>query len=194
MQIFRRHSIIFGRFRNYLYLCSVKRVEYIVPIDYLRGNISGCQTITYDGGTAYAMGVGERVTADNYRPSLITMAAISRTGVKKYFQVRTKTTVNMTAAAKRNLAAMGGSGALYASLINHKDAAIYAQCVAAKPKGITLRQFIVPLMRDALNNKDQQIAITSGVNIVNPWVSSETPNVPISPVILDKFNSELSNT
>lgn len=185
--------MIFGRFMNYLYLCSVKRVEYIVPIDYMRGNISGCQTITYDGGRAYETSVGDRVTADDYRPSLITMVSTNRYGTKKFFQVRTKTTINMTATVKHNLAIMGGSGALFASLLSHKDADIYAQCVAAKPKGITLRQFIVPLMRNALNEKVSRIEIASGVYIVNPWVSAETPNVPISQAILDKFNSELSN-
>ena len=91
---------------------------------------------------------------------------------------------------------MGGAGAIYASLINHKDAAIYAAINAAFDaediKGLTLRQFVMPKVMDGLRNHSAQLSIADSVYIVNPWVSSETPNVPVSAAILDKFSNELS--
>lgn len=94
---------------------------------------------------------------------------------------------------RSNLALMGGSGALFASLISDKTTAIYTQCVAACPAKMTLRMFIVPLLRAGLAAKNANIVIADNVSIVNPWVSSETPNVPVTSAILNKFNSELSS-
>ena len=113
---------------------------------------------------------------------------------KNYFQVRTRFTVNVSAVAHRNMAIMGGAGALYAALIRDKSTQIYAQCVAAVPKGETLRSFLVPLIRAGLSDKSAQLTIADGVYIVNPWVSSATPNVPVSSAVLDKFAGELSNS
>ena len=166
-----------------------------MPVDYVRGNISGRQNIEYNGGDAYDIADGDRVTSNNYQPRMIAAVRDLYSPRRiKYFSIRTRTTVNMTARMRRNLAEMGGAGALFASLITHKDAAIYAQCVAACPKGMPLRMFIMPLLRVGLAAKNSNIYIADGVNIVNPWVSSDTPNVPVSTAILDKFNSELSNT
>lgn len=99
----------------------------------------------------------------------------------------------MTERVRMNLAVMGGAGALYASLVREKQP-IYYQCVAAKPKGWTLRQFIFPMMMTALSDKDESIVIAEGVEIINPWVSSEEPNVKVSPEILDKFGILANNS
>lgn len=111
----------------------------------------------------------------------------------RYFQVRTRTTVNMTAALRHNLALMGGAGALFASLVSDKTSDIYIACAGVVPRGETLRSFMIPLLRDGLAAKNADIAISGNISIVNPWVSSASPNVPVSQTILDKFSSELSN-
>lgn len=94
---------------------------------------------------------------------------------------------------RHNLALMGGVGALVGSLLRHKESAIYAACLAACPKYCSVRQLVSPALRAGLDNKSATIAITDGVSIVNPWVSSDTPNVPVSAEIIAKFSSELSN-
>lgn len=123
-------------------------------------------------------------------------AVRDRYGIRrlKYFSIRTRTTVNMTARMRNNMALMGGSGALFASLISDKTSAIYAQCVAACPAKMALRMFIMPLLRSGLAAKNANIVIADNVSIVNPWVSSATPNVPVTSAVLDKFNSELSTS
>lgn len=111
----------------------------------------------------------------------------------KYFQVRTRSSINMTATMRHNLALMGGVGALVGSLLRHKESAIYAACLAACPKYCSVRQLVSPALRAGLDQKSATIAIADGVSIVNPWVSSATPNVPVSAEIIAKFSSELSN-
>lgn len=159
----------------------------------MRGNISGRQDIVYgDAAKAYDVPVGSAASGSNYKP-IIVARLIERTR-RKNFQVRTRTTINMTQAMRNNLARMGGAAAIYAALIADKTTSIYNDCVSACPAGVTLRQFVLPLIRQGLTVKDAQISIADGVYIVNPWVSSETPNVPISPAILDKFADVLSNS
>lgn len=111
---------------------------------------------------------------------------------RRYFQVRTRTAVNMTAAQRLNLAVMGGAGALYSSLLRHKDAPIYNACVAACPVKMSLRQFVFPALRAGIRDKLAALAIAEGVEIVNPWVSAAEPNVPISTAVHDKFAAQLS--
>lgn len=172
----------------------MKRIEYICPIDCIHGNISGRQDIEYNGADAYSIPDGSKVSSNNYQARLIAAGRNTFGGYKlRYFSVRTRTTVNMTNRMRLNMALMGGSGALFASLISDKTSAIYAQCVAACPAKMPLRMFIVPLLRSGLAAKNANIVIANNVSIVNPWVSSDTPNVPVTSAILDKFNSELSS-
>lgn len=189
---FGRQNAKFAYIRPILYLCSVKRIEYIMPIDYIRGNISGRQDLKYSGGDAYALPANSRVSADSYQPRMIARVMRKRTYNVKYFQVRTRTTVNMSAATRLNMALMGGTGALIGSLMSDKTSAIYQSCIALTPKEMTLRSFLSPIIRAGLTAKDPSFVVGSGVEIVNPWVSSASPNVPVTQEVLDKFASELS--
>lgn len=175
-----------------LYLCSVKRIEYIAPIDFIRGNISGRQDLKYSGGDAYALPANSRVSADAYQPRMIARVMRKRMYNVKYFQVRTRTTVNMTAAARLNMALMGATGAIIGALLSDKTSAIYKSCLALVPKYMTLRAFLSPIIRAGLAAKSTSFVIGSGVEIVNPWVSDAEPNVPVAAAMLEKFRSELS--
>ncbi len=168
-----------------------------MPVDYMRGALAPRQSHNYsqDGASAYDVPIGETVSARDYQSILV--AKVARLGSAnrlQFFQVRTRSTVNMTAAYRHNCALMGGVGALYASLVRDKSAQVYKDCVRVKPIGKTLRAFLSPILRSGLDAKDTNIVVASGVSIVNPWISSDTPNVPVSTAILDKFSSELSNT
>lgn len=174
----------------------MKRIEYISPVDYIRGNISGRQTLTYGEGetSAYGAPSGEKTAANDYQPRMVAKVAhLYEPWRIKYFQVRTRSSINMTATMRHNLALMGGVGALVGSLLRHKESAIYAACLAACPKYCSVRQLVSPALRAGLDQKSAEIAIADGVSIVNPWVSSDTPNVPVSAEIIAKFSSELSN-
>lgn len=163
----------------------------MAPIDWMVGNLSGRQSIEYGGGAGYDVPIGETITADNYQPRLI--FKYRRKDGRRYYQVRTRTTVNMSAANKTNLSAMGGAGALFAALVRDKQSNIYKACASVCPRDISLRAFIIPLLRQGLIDKVATISIAEGVGIVNPWISTADPNVILPTAILDKFAPVLSN-
>lgn len=166
-----------------------------MPIDYLRGNISGRQDIEYNGADAYSLADGEVVSADDYQPRLVTkVARLGRPNMMRFFQVRTRTSVNMSAAMRSNLALMGGAGALFAALCRDKTAQIYTDCVRVCPRGETLRSFIVPLLRAGLAAKQSSITIADGVVITNPWIYSGTQTLNVPASVISKFAGVLSNS
>lgn len=171
----------------------MKRIAYVMPVNYLRGNLSGNQDIMYNNSSAYDLGDGERVSADNYEPRLV--AKITGKDVYhlvKYFQIRTRTTINMTNAMRTNLALMGGTGAIVGALMRDKTANIYKDCVRACPKKMTLRAFVSPIIRTGLAIKASTFTIADGVTITNPWIYQGTQTLNIDQNIINKFNSILS--
>lgn len=164
------------------------------PVKWVRGNVSGRQDIEYGGAAAYQISDGQKVSADNYQPRIIAKVLREPYATRvKYFQVRTRTSVNMTNAMRLNMALMGGSGALFAGVIDDKSSLLYKDCVSACPRETTLRAWLVPILRDGLRNKDERIVVTAEVFIVNPWISADEPNVQVAANVLDKFRSVLSN-
>lgn len=173
----------------------MKRIEYILPVDFIRGSISGSQDLSaaYDGGAAYALPVGSRVSASGYSAIMVAKVAHVHTPrALRFYQVRTRTTVNMSAAVHRNLALLGGSAAMFAALVRDKSAAIYAACVAACPPRSTIREFILPILRRGLAEGEQLINITDEIQVTNPWKYSGTQTLAVPQSIIDKFASELS--
>lgn len=160
----------------------------------MRGNLSGRQDLNYGEGRAYDIEVGDDVPATNYQPRIV--ARVLRLGSiyqLRTFQVRTKHSVNMTPAMHRNLALMGGVGAIFAAIISDKESQLYNDCVRVCPKGVPLRAFISPILRQGLAAKSSTLVIAEDVAINNPWVSGgEGVTVNISTAVLDKFASELN--
>lgn len=164
------------------------------PVHWMRGKLAGSPELNYDGGKGYDVSIGDVVPAANYQPCLV--AKVLRAPYRdrlRYFQIRTRSSVNMTAATHHNLAVMGGAGALFAALVRQKSSTIYIACVNACPKGQTLRSFVFPILHHGLSVKDANIIIAPHVIIKNPWITNENPNVPVSAAILAKFRTELSN-
>lgn len=164
-----------------------------MPVDWLRGSLSPAQALKYNGADAYTIGDGERVTADDYQPKMV--AKVLRLGspsMVRYYQIRTRSSVNMTSDVRKNMATMGAAAALYAALVSDKQTDIYIACVDACPKGKTLRQFIMPILMDGLDAKVDTINIAANIDITNPWVHDGTQTLTIAPAIIDKFSNVLS--
>lgn len=163
----------------------------MMPIDYMRGNISGRQVLHYeDGLPAFEGTPGTVNVATDYRPRLI--ARFHRRTQLRCYQVRTKTATNLSAANMLSMALLGGAGAIFSSLLRNKSTQIYTDCVNACPKGMTLRGFLVPIIREALGEKSAAIVVADGVTIDNPWITADTPNVPVDAAIISKFAPYLS--
>lgn len=152
-----------------------RRIEYILPVDYIAGSISARQSgITYDGVAAYSLSTDAKTASDNYTPILV--ARYMRARNKRCYQVRTRTSVHLSQDARMNLAVLGGAGAIYAALINRGEH--LHRCIS------------FPVLMEMLRTKASG-AQCEGIAVDNPWRVAD-PNVSVAPAILAKFNSLLS--
>lgn len=181
----------------------MKRIEFIAPVEAMRGNLSGAQKLQYptDNQGAYEGPAGAVNYARNYSPRFIG-AKIAKSG-KKYFSVRTKTANHLTVKSKQAMALMGGTGAIVASILRDKTAEIYTNLYGAWVKAqelggstSTFRQFLSGSIRRMLIQKSATYHVQVGEfgqDIDNPWNTTKpNPNVSISQAILVKFWGELA--
>lgn len=181
----------------------MKRIEFIAPVESMRGNLSGAQKLQYptDNQGAYEGPAGAVNYARNYSPRFIG-AKIAKSG-KKYFSVRTKTANHLTVKSKQAMALMGGTGAIVASILRDKTAEIYTNLYGAWVKAqelggstSTFRQFLSGSIRRMLIQKSATYHVQVGEfgqDIDNPWNTTKpNPNVSISQAILVKFWGELA--
>lgn len=178
----------------------MKRIEFIAPVEAMRGNLSGAQKLEYptDNQGAYEGPVGSVNYARNYSPRFVG-AKIARNG-RKYFTVRTKTANHLTAKAKKAMAIMGGTGAIIGSILRDKTATIYTNLYGAWAKAQelgdsrTFRTWLNSHVRQMLIDKQvtHHVQVASfGQDIDNPWMKSGNLNVTVSNAILWKFATEL---
>lgn len=181
----------------------MKRIEFIAPVEAMRGNLSGAQKLQYptDNQGAYEAPVGSVNYARNYSPRFVG-AKRAKDG-HKYFSVRTKTANHLTAKAKKAMALLGGAGAMYAAIVRDKSSqlytSLYAQFLKFQEMGDkrTFRAFMMDVLRRGLDEKAATIVVAgplSPISIDNPWNTTETnPNVQVSQAVLVKFWGELAN-
>lgn len=180
----------------------MKRIEFIAPVQAIRGNMSGNQQLLYaeHDNPAYESPRLRRNYARNYRPSFIG-AKVSSSG-KVYFAVKTKSAVHMTAKAVKAMALQGGTGALVGALLANKSATPYTQVNAAfllakvsNPR-LTFRKYASDKIRNCLLAKVKLIAWSEGavsVSFKNPWYdASMTTGAQVSQEVLVKFWDELA--
>ena len=180
----------------------MKRIQFIAPVESIRGNMSGNQVLKYaeHDNPAYESPRGQVNYARNYRPSFIG-ARRAKDGLT-YFAVKTKTAVNMTAKSVQAMAFLGGTGAIVGAILASKSAAPYRSLVAvweyAKAHGqdgVSLRKFASDIIRRALMDGAQNITATGGgasFSIKNPWYDgSMTTGAQVSQAVLAQFWDQL---
>lgn len=160
----------------------MKRIEFIAPVEAMRGNLSGKQALEYptDNNSAWlAPSNGKKQYARNYQPRFIG-AKIAKSG-KKYFAVRTKSAVNMSNGARLAMALMGATHAIY--LCISRDARTIAQLqvlfmeAVQSDKSLTYYKWLCAMIRPALKEKRTGITLGTfaGQQIVyqNPYITSQ---------------------
>lgn len=179
-----------------------KRIEFIAPVEAMRGNLSGAQKLVYaeNDNPAYDGPVGSVNYARNYSPRFVG-AKIASSG-KKYFTVRTKSASHLTLKAKKGMALMGGTGAIVASILRQKTATPYnnimAQYIELQQLGEnrTFRKYVSDIVRQALATHAANIVFAGPrptYSIKNPWNdASMTEGAEVSQRILVKFWEELA--
>lgn len=181
----------------------MKRIEFIAPVEAMRGNLSGKQNLVYaeNDNKAYESPVGGVNYARNYTNRFIG-AKRAKDGLK-YFAVKTRTATHLTAAAKKAMALLGGAGAIYASIVRDKTSQLYIQCKAqydalvAAGSTKTFRQSLMDVLRAGLIAKSDTFAYAGPAGTIpeidNPWCkTSSTINVSVGDDILVKFWDQLA--
>lgn len=181
----------------------MKRIEFIAPVEAVRGNLSGRQDLRYalNNNKAFESPQGSINYARNYTPRYVG-AKLARNGAK-IFSVRTKNAVNMSAKAVKAMALLGGVGAIVGSLLAHKSGtpyqnmyALWQYALTHGSEGVTFRKYASDFIRPFLESKAQNITATIAsitVNFKNPWYDgSQTTGATISSKVLVQFWKQLS--
>lgn len=188
----------------------MKRIEFIAPVEAMRGNLSGTQKgLEYptNNNAAYESPVGSRNYARNYQPIFVGSKRASD-GLK-YFSVKTKTAIGMTAKSKLQMALLGGAGAIMAALLRDKSSQAYQKVLECferyQSRGGEIKTFRKYVTNQLVSNlKGKQPAVFIGADLTgtmvyinNPWHSTgwgpSGIDVEIEQGSLVKFWTELAN-
>lgn len=179
----------------------MKRIEFLAPVEAMRGNLSGAQNLKYptQNNKAFESPEGSVNYARNYSTRFI--GAKRASDGLKYFAVKTKTATHITTRSLQAMALLGGAGAMYAALVRDKASAtytgIYAQWVELQNVGSTksFRAYVMDNLRQMLASKSKT-AVFAGprpaITVNNPWIGEQTADITISREIIAKFWPQLA--
>lgn len=179
----------------------MKRIEFIAPVESMRGKLSGEQELLYadNNNPAYEAPNGVQY-ARNYQPRFIG-AKIARNGLK-YFTVKTKSATKLDAQSRLTMGTLAAVAAIRSAMM--KDhASDYAQIVANLTADIvqgiisgtgkrTIMSLFYEKVADMLQGHKPNVVFdgTTSVTINNPWtLSVGVPQaaLEINPVVWVKF-------
>lgn len=133
-----------------------KRIEFLAPVEAMRGNLSGSQKLTYptkDNG-AYEAPSNKQSYATNYATRYIG-AKRSKDGLK-FFSVRQRSSVTMTPKVRKNMALLGCSSEFANRIMQNLSTLTDLQELYTQyaPTGYTFKRWIAERVRLALNSLD----------------------------------------
>ena len=174
-----------------------KRIEFIAPVESMRGNLSGTQDLVYaaNDNKAFESPAGQTNYARNYRPSYV--GARRASDGLKFFGVKTKTATKTSPAALRAMALMGATGTLYALFKEANvragdkrwEQVVYNYENAFKKNYKSLREYVCAVIRQALIAKSATI-VFGGPTVAtyqNPWISTERDVILGYPFMLNGY-------
>lgn len=131
-----------------------KRIEFLAPVEAMRGNLSGSQKLLYptQDNSAYDAPSNKQSYATNYSTRYIG-AKRSRDGLK-FFSVRQRSSVTMSPAVRRNMALLGSSSEFANRIMRNLSALTDLQELFTQyaPTGYTFKRWIAERVRLALNS------------------------------------------
>lgn len=174
----------------------MKQIEFIAPVEAMRGNLSRSkQTLLYadNDNPAWDAPVNKRSYARNYQPIFVG-AKVAKSG-RKYFSIKTKTAITITAAAKSRMALLAVSSEI-ANILD-RDLRVITDLetlyMANHPVGWSFKRWKMNYIRQGLANK-KAIAFPGyeqlpAIFIKNPFVSTTQPSTALD--ISEYFPNEL---
>lgn len=176
-----------------------KRIEFVAPVEAMRGNLSGNQDLVYaqNDNRAFESPVNQVNYAKNYQTRYI--GAKRASDGLKYFGVKTRSGFNNSENAQMAMAVLGAAGAVYVAIralggerweqIQYN----YAQYFSRQYK--SLRQYCISVIMRDLRAKARDI-VFGGPTVAhyeNPWIVPEQTELNIGNVVLAKFWLQLAD-
>lgn len=177
----------------------MKLIEFVAPVESMRGNLSGKQELQYaeHNNPAFEAPNGAQ-SAKNYQPRFIG-AKRAKDGLK-YFAVRTKQTCVLNSKT-RNAMALTGSIASIKSAIQYGGTAAWSNLKSiyeyrkehggdAAGSGISFNKWMDYWLRQMLQYKQDSITISAtGLSVIikSPYTSYDTEATAISEPVFAKF-------
>lgn len=189
----------------------MRRIEFIAPVDAMRGNLSGNQDLRYPtaNNSAWDAPAGKRSYANNYGTRYVG-AKRSRDG-HKYFAVKQRSATLINSATKTNMALLAASSVI--ANILAQDLAVqtlllaFYDVSAAKRNGWSWKRYLQEGAREGLAAKthitfaaEAEVSVSADVVVIsNPYINTALPegghsiNEQYPAELLIKFLPQLSN-
>lgn len=175
----------------------MRKIEFLAPVEAMRGNLSGSQRLTYptQNNRAWDSPSNKRNYATNYGTRYIGNKR-AQTG-KKFFAVKTKTAVTMSPKMREQQAVLS-VGSVMANLIMADLRTLVAlqQLWSISPEfsqGWSFKRWISVYTRNGLKSKRHIVFPTTGsqaaIIFVNPYITAAAPSQAYS--VNDRFPSDL---
>lgn len=184
----------------------MKVIEFIAPVEAMRGNLSGKQSLEYpnENNRAWDAPSDKREYARNYQPRFIG-SKVSKTG-KKYFSVRTKSAVLMSPAVREQQAVLSMSSVIANILMQDLAvvSALQALYMAYHKDNWTFKRWLMDNIKGGLRNKKTIVFPSQGqlaaIYVKNPYINTTQPSsahdiddqIPME--LLVKFWTQLANS
>ena len=177
----------------------MKRIEFIAPVESMRGNLSGSQELVYreNNNPAYDAPDGD-AHALNYQPRFVG-AKVSKSGLK-YFAVRTKSTTKLTNKSRMAMAVLGVTAAMKSAMKTSHTAdwaKLQQAYVYQKEHGIevpeTFDKWVNKIFGDMLRYHQEKFSFNQAsiaVTVYNPY-ENHTNALIIKNTIWLKFHEVL---
>lgn len=184
----------------------MKRIEFIAPVEAMRGNLSGAQNLVYATKNNPAWDAPEgKNYARNYKPRFIG-AKRSATGLT-YFATKVRSAINNSTKTKVAQAVLGSMPMLQDGVESNLSInSILYNCYNAskqKAQGYSLRKYFIEKVRNQISRGAATITImersgstTYTCSFANPYIkpgTSTAETIGFDSEILDKFFDQLSN-
>lgn len=175
----------------------MRKIEFLAPVEAMRGNLSGTQRLTYptQNNSAWNSPSNKRNYATNYGTRYI--GSKRAFDGKKYFSVKTKTAVTMSTQMRVQQAVLS-VGSVMANLIMADLRTLVAlqELFKISPEisqGWSFKRWISVYTREGLKNKRHIVFPTTGsqaaIIFVNPYITAAAPSQAYD--ISDRFPYDL---
>lgn len=159
----------------------MRKIEFIAPVEAMRGNLSGDQRLTYptQNNAAWDAPEGKRSYATNYRPTYI--GAKRSADGKTYFATKRRQAVKMSDAMRLQMAVLSVSSVI-ANIVSSNltlIAGLEERYYQAAPAGWTFKHWLMDCIKEPLKSKRHLVfagTTLAPIFVKNPYINSTAPS------------------